>query len=84
MAELPGLAAPARPLQQHTGFSVAHYLTDIHTWSAVFGPGLKSGLGPWWPAVLAAALVGPLLCLWGGDSRDGCSDWSRWRRWRRI
>jgi hypothetical protein len=66
---LPGLAAPTHPLQQHTGFSVAHYLTDSHIWSTVFGPGLKSGLGPWWPAVLAGALIGPLLCLFGGDDR---------------
>ncbi len=66
---LPGLAAPARPLQQHTGFSVAHYLFSSHTWTSVFGPGLKAGLGPWWPAVLAATLAGPLLCLFGGERR---------------
>ena len=66
---LPGLAAPTPPLQQHTGFSVAHYLTDSHAWTTVFGPGLKGGFGPWWPVVLAAAVIGPLLCLFGGDDR---------------
>ncbi len=52
-------ATPAAPLQQHTGFAVAHYLP----WTHAFGPGLKAGLGRVWPAILAAAVIGPLLCL---------------------
>lgn len=57
------LSTPAPPLQQHTAFAVAHYLGDARVWSHVFGPGLRSGFGPWWPAVLVAAVLGPLLCL---------------------
>ncbi|MGI8430571.1 MAG: hypothetical protein ACR2OB_15005 [Solirubrobacteraceae bacterium] len=60
------LPTPDPPLQQHTAFSVAHYLGNTHLWSSVFGPGLASGLGPWWPIVLAAAVIGPLLCLLPG------------------
>lgn len=56
------LPTPAPPLQQHTGFSVAHYLTSPHLWSRFFEPALAAGLGRWWWAVLAVAIVGPLLC----------------------
>ena len=52
-------ATPAPPLQQHTGFAVAHYLP----WTGAFGSGLRAGLGPLWPAILAAAVIGPALCL---------------------
>jgi hypothetical protein len=68
---LPGLATPAPALQQHTGFSVAHYLTSGHAWSAYFQPGLASGLGPWWYAIVAMAIAGPILCLVRRDGRDG-------------
>ena len=54
---------PAPPLQQHTGYSVAHYLTSTHLWSRFVEPALASGLGRWWWAVLAVAVAGPLLCL---------------------
>jgi len=57
------LPTPAPPLQRQTGFSVAHYLTTTHLWSRFFEPALASGLGRWWWAVLAAAVIGPLLCL---------------------
>ena len=57
------LPTPAAPLQQSTGFSVAHYLTSGHFWSAFAQPALASGLGGWWWAVLAGAVIGPLLCL---------------------
>jgi hypothetical protein len=56
------LPTPAPPLQQHTGYSVAHYLTSSHFWSAFAQPALAAGLGRWWWAVLAVAIVGPLLC----------------------
>jgi hypothetical protein len=54
---------PAAPLQQHTGFSVAHYVTNGHFWSHYAVPALASGLGGWWWALLAGAIIGPLLCL---------------------
>ncbi len=57
------LPAPAPALQQDTGFSVAHYLTSTHFWSAFAQPALASGLGRWWWAVVAVAIIGPLLCL---------------------
>ena len=63
---LPGLATPAPTLQQHTGFSVAHYLTSGHAWNAYFEPGLASGFGPWWYAIVAMTLAGPVLCLLRG------------------
>jgi hypothetical protein len=68
--DIPGLATPAPALQQHTAFSVAHYATDTHIWTSIFGPGLRSGFGNWWPALLLAALIGPLLCLGRGAGRS--------------
>ena len=56
------LPTPAPPLQQHTGYSIAHYLTTTHLWSAFAEPALAAGLGRWWYLVLAAAIGGPLLC----------------------
>jgi len=65
------LPTPRAPLQQNTGFSVVHYLTDTHVWTRLFGPGLVSGLGPWWPLLLASIVIGPLLCLaWPGADRQ--------------
>jgi hypothetical protein len=57
------LPTPAPPLQQQTGYSVAHYLTSGHFWSRFAQPALAAGLGRWWWAVLAVAILGPLLCL---------------------
>jgi hypothetical protein len=66
---VPGLATPAVPLQAHTGFTIVHYATNTHVWSAYFAPGLHSGLGTLWPVILIAALIGPLLGLFPGASR---------------
>ena len=63
---LPLLATPAEALQQHTGFSVAHYLGTGGLWTHVWEPGIAAGLGPWWWAVLALAVIGPVLCLLPG------------------
>lgn len=57
------LPAPAPALQQHTGYSVVHYLTTSGFWSRFAQPALAAGLGRWWWAVLAVAIIGPLLCL---------------------
>ncbi|MEA2196784.1 MAG: hypothetical protein QOJ25_835 [Solirubrobacteraceae bacterium] len=56
-------ATPAAPLQQHTGFAIVHYTTDTSVWSRFFEPGLAAGLGPWWVAIVALAVLGPVLCL---------------------
>lgn len=63
------LATPDPALQQHTAFAVAHYLFSGRTWAHVFEPALHAGLGPWWPAIIGAALLGPLLCLLPGAGR---------------
>jgi hypothetical protein len=63
---LPGLAIPAAPLQAHTGFSIAHYLFHPHAWRGLLEPGLAAGFGSWWWAILAAVVIGPLLCLLPG------------------
>ncbi|HJS96002.1 MAG TPA: hypothetical protein VJ741_17200 [Solirubrobacteraceae bacterium] len=67
------LPAPAPALQQHTGFSVVHYLTTSGFWSRFAQPALAGGLGRWWWAMLAAAVIGPLLCLaWPRGSGRNC------------
>ncbi len=68
--DFPGLATPAHALQQHTAYSVAHYATDTHIWSTIFFPGLRSGFGNWWPALLVAAVAGPVLGLLRGAGRE--------------
>ena len=60
---------PAAPLQQHTGFAIVHYASDTGVWSRFFEPGLAAGLGPWWVAVVAVAVLGPALCLARRPSR---------------
>jgi hypothetical protein len=57
------LPTPSAPLQQHTGFSVAHYLTNSHVWKDFLQPGLAAGLGRWWTVLVVFAIVGPVLCL---------------------
>jgi hypothetical protein len=44
-------------------FSVAHYATDTSVWREWFFPALADGFGVLWPAVLAAAALGAVLCL---------------------
>jgi hypothetical protein len=63
------LPTPAAPLQQHTAFSVAHYLSTSGAWSRFWEPGLAAGLGRWWFVIVGAAVVGPLLCLLPGAGR---------------
>jgi hypothetical protein len=63
------LATPAPPLQADVGFTVAHYFGDSQVWSHFWEPALASGLGPWWYLILAAALLGPVLCIVAGPDR---------------
>ncbi len=60
------LPTPAAPLQRHTGFAVAHYLTNSIAWKDFFEPGLAAGLARWWTVILAFAVIGPVLCLLPG------------------
>ncbi|MGN6867807.1 MAG: hypothetical protein ACTHMY_05315 [Solirubrobacteraceae bacterium] len=57
------LPTPVPPLQQHTGYSVAHYLATSGFWSHFAEPALAAGLGRWWWAIVAVAVAGPALCL---------------------
>ena len=63
------LSTPAAPLQQHTGFAVAHYLTSAPAWKHFFEPGLAAGLSRWWSVILVFAVVGPVLCVLPGAGR---------------
>jgi hypothetical protein len=60
------LPTPAPPLQQTTGYSLAHYVTSSHFWSAFAERALAAGLGRWWYLTLAVAIGGPLLCVLPG------------------
>jgi hypothetical protein len=63
------LPAPPQRLLEHTALAVSHYLDNGNAWSHYFQPGLASGLGGWWYLMIAAAVIGPLLCLLSGASR---------------
>ncbi|MBV9798155.1 MAG: hypothetical protein JO039_08935 [Solirubrobacterales bacterium] len=63
------LPTPAAPLQQGTGFALAHYIGDGRVWSHFVQPGLTAGLGGWWYVILALAVLGPVLCLLPGAGR---------------
>jgi hypothetical protein len=63
------LPTPATPLQQHTGFAVAHYLTNSVAWKNFFEPGLAAGLARWWTVIVAFAVAGPVLCVLPGAGR---------------
>ncbi len=63
------LPTPSPPLQQSATFSVAHYLTSARFWDKYFVSGISSQLGRWWFVLLAAAVLGPLLCLLPGAGR---------------
>jgi len=57
------LPAPPQRLLERTALSVSHYLSNSRAWSRFFEPGLAAGLGRWWYVILAAAVIGALLCL---------------------
>jgi hypothetical protein len=57
------LPAPAQALGGREDHSVLGYLTNGSVWSDWFLPGLHHGLTIFWPLLVAAPLVGLLLCL---------------------
>jgi hypothetical protein len=63
------LPTPAPPLQQHTTFAVAHYLTDQSFWGHFFVSGMASQLGRWWWVIASGSVIGALLCLLPGAGR---------------
>jgi hypothetical protein len=51
------------PLQHGNNYSLADYATNPGILSHWLVPALNSNLGPWWPALVGVAVVGPLVCL---------------------
>ncbi len=57
------------PLQNGNNYSLADYATDPGILRHWLIPALKLNLGPWWPGFVAAAVVGPLVCLFSRRER---------------
>jgi hypothetical protein len=57
------------PLQQSNNYSLADYATDPGILRHWLIPALRLNLGPWWPALVAGALVGALVCLFSKRDR---------------
>ena len=57
------------PLQQGNYYSLADYATYPRILRHWLIPALNMNLGPWWPALVAAAVVGPLVCLFSKRDR---------------
>jgi hypothetical protein len=57
------------PLQQGNNYSLADYATYPRILRHWLIPALNLNLGPWWPALVAAAVVGPLVCLFSKRDR---------------
>jgi hypothetical protein len=57
------------PLQQGNNYSLAAYATYPRILRHWLIPALNVNLGPWWPVLVAAAVVGPLVCLFSRGDR---------------
>jgi hypothetical protein len=57
------------PLQQGNNYSLADYATHPRLLGHWLIPALNLNLGPWWPALVGAAVVGPLVCLFSNRDR---------------
>ena len=57
------------PLQHGNNYSLADYATSPRILRHWLIPALNLNLGPWWPALVAAAVVGPLVCLFSKRDR---------------
>jgi hypothetical protein len=57
------------PLQNGTNYSLADYATHPRILRDWLIPALHQNLGPWWPALVAVAVVGPLVCLFSERNR---------------
>jgi hypothetical protein len=57
------------PLQQGNNYSLADYATYPRILRHWLTPALNLNLGPWWPALIVAAVVGPLVCLFSKRDR---------------
>ena len=57
------------PLQNGTNYSLADYATFPRILRHWLIPALNINIGPWWPGSVAAAVVGPLVCLFSKRDR---------------
>jgi hypothetical protein len=57
------------PLQQGNNYALADYAIYPRILRHWLFPALNLNLGPWWPALVAAAVVGPLVCLFSKRDR---------------
>ena len=57
------------PLQHGNNYSLADYATSPRILRHWLIPALNLNLGPWWPAFVAAAVLGPLACLFSKRDR---------------
>lgn len=57
------------PLQQANNYSLADYATHARILRHWLIPALNLNLGPWWPALVATAVVGPFVCLFSRRDR---------------
>jgi hypothetical protein len=57
------------PLQQGNNYSLADYAGYPRILRHWLIPALNLNLGPWWPALVAVAVLGPLACLFGKRDR---------------
>lgn len=57
------------PLQNGNNYSLANYATYPRILRYWLIPALNMNLGPWWPALVAAAVIGPLMCLFSKRDR---------------
>jgi hypothetical protein len=65
-----GLPTPQpAPLQQGNNYSLASYATYPRILRHWLIPALNLNLGPWWPALVAVAVVGPVVCLYSKRDR---------------
>ena len=51
------------PLQHANNYFLADYATSLGTLRHWLIPALSTNLGPWWPALVAVAVLGPFACL---------------------
>jgi hypothetical protein len=57
------------PLQHGNNYSLADYVAYPRILGHWLIPALNANLGPWWPALVAVAVVGPLVCLFSKRDR---------------
>jgi hypothetical protein len=57
------------PLQHGNNYSLADYATSLRILRHWLIPALNLNLGPWWPALVTAAVVGPFVCLFSKRDR---------------